>query len=302
MSSFLETLRNAIQVPGTERAPLLVHSDAFRARAVVRGLVRAERATSASTATPNAFEDLCARHVEALERIAGPRPIAFPTFNYDFPRTRFYAPASDVSQVGMLSEYARTRWATARRGGPMFPFACRPPESDDPFAAPQTGAIDPFGEDSIFGEIRRRGGHVILYGAPFISFTSVHHVERLCPARAHGGPVYRYDKVFDGVVRHEDGRESAVSVRYHCRPAGRTLGYDWDRLRVDAEREGFLRAFREEDTEVLVLDLARVCDYWLARVAEDPLYLLDAPTQGWMKPELDRLGRAFERSDFEETT
>ena len=57
--------------------------------------------------------------------------------------------------------------------------------------------LDPFGSDTVFGLIHRADGVVMMYGAPFNSFTAIHYIERLS-----GGPLYRYDKLFSGKVLH----------------------------------------------------------------------------------------------------
>lgn len=287
MSAFLESLTNAVaRSMHDETAPLLVHTDVFRARAAIE-----------TTREPHLMLE---RHMRALTAITGSHPLALPAFNYDFPKTRVYAPATDAAQVGVLAEHARTAWSGGRRGPPIFNFTCRAVGTKDPFDVPCAGTVDPFGTDSVFGSVHRGGGRILMYGAPWHTLTAIHYVERLSGFGASGGPAYRYDKVFEGTVRHIDGRVEPVALSYHCRPMGRALEYDWPRLREEAEREGVVEVFRAPGSEALLIDLPMLSAFWLHHLASDPLYLLDAPSRAWVEKDLSRLGRRFLRSDFEE--
>lgn len=275
MLPFRESLRHLISC-GAD-SPLLVHSDMFRARAAI-----------VSTSAP---QIMLARHIEALEDVAADRPLWFPAFNYDFTQTRVYRPSSDVSQVGALTEYVRTQWATWRCGPPVFNFCGK---SGSPPAVCSSGEVDPFDEKSLFAVLHRSCGNVLMYGAPFSTFTAIHYVERLS-----GGPLYRYDKLFPGVIEEPGNMDLSVQLRYHVRPMGRRLEYDWPRLQADAEAMGLVRSVKVPGSEVMHIRFAELCDYWLERLREDPLFLLDKETRNWVMPELDKFGRCFVITDFE---
>ena len=275
MSPYGESIR---QVLAQSSSPsVLVHTDVFRARAVI-----------INTSDPQLMLN---RHLDALEHICGDKTMFFPAFNYDYARTQKYDPGSDASQCGTLNEYARCNWANWRCGPPIFNFCGR--DRPHPTVA-ESGECDPFGSETVFSLLHRERGHVLMYGAPLSSFTAIHYIERLT-----GGPLYRYDKVFAGYVAHCNGRRSSVSLNYHCRPLGRSLEYDWPRLRADAEQEGLLRVLKAPGSEVLLLDMAMICDHWLNKLQADPLFLLDSATRVWVERELERLGRRFQITDFE---
>ena len=80
--------------------PVFVHSD----------LLGALRAIEPCTAR----NEMLKRHLTALEDAAAGRDLWFPTFNFDYCRTRLYSIAKDPSQSGPLSEYARVNWARWR--------------------------------------------------------------------------------------------------------------------------------------------------------------------------------------------
>jgi aminoglycoside 3-N-acetyltransferase len=276
VNPFIESIQNALAADKSD-SPLLAHADVFRARAAI-----------ANTSDPKL---MLYRHMAALLAISGDRPLCIPSFNYDFTRTRVYRPEHDASQVGVLTEHARTQWASWRCGPPVFNFSSNMP-TEPPI--PCAGEVDPFCPDTVFGLLHRTGGKVLMYGAPFSSFTFLHYIERLT-----GGPVYRYDKLFIGVVQEKDGIERPVQLNYHCRPMGKTLEYDWVKLRSDAQAQGIVHNFKAPGSEVLLIDIALICQFWQDQLQRDPLYLLDQDSRAWVEPELSRLGRRFVVSDFE---
>lgn len=276
MNPFIESIQNELAADKSD-SPLLAHADVFRARAAI-----------SNTSDPKL---MLSRHMAALLAISGDRPLFIPSFNYDFTRTRVYRPEHDVSQVGVLTEHARTQWATWRCGPPVFNFSSNMPTEP---SIPCAGEVDPFGPDTVFGLLHRTGDKVLMYGAPFSSFTFLHYIERLI-----GGPVYRYDKLFIGLVQEKDGIERPVQLNYHCRPMGKTLEYDWVKLRSDAQAQGIVHNFKAPGSEVLLIDIALICQFWQDQLQRDPLYLLDQDSRAWVEPELSRLGRRFVVSDFE---
>lgn len=276
MNPFVDSIQNALATDKS-KSPVLAHVDVFRTRAAI-----------ANTSDPKL---MLSRHMAALLSICSDRPLFIPSFNYDFTRTRFYRPKYDASQVGVLTEHARMHWASWRYGPPVFNFSSNmPTESSIPYA----GEVDPFGPDTVFGLIHRMGGKVLMYGAPFSSFTFLHYIERLA-----GGPAYRYDKIFVGVVQERDNVEKPVQLNYHCRPLGKRLEYDWLKLRSDTQAQGIVHSFKAPGSEVLLIDIALICQFLLNQLQRDPLYLLDQGSRAWVEPELSRLGRRFVVSDFE---
>lgn len=256
--------------------PALFHCDTQRTHLLVAG------APSRS--------QMLQRHLELIRELSDGRAVWVPTFNYDFCRTGRYDVAGDRSQVGVLTEAFRTDVAGWRTRCPVFNFAGTGVEPDVDLEGSRD--LDPFDIASAFGQLVEMGGSVVWYGAPFSSTTLIHHAERTV-----GGPHYRYDKLFTGVVTDRTD-EHAVQLRYHVRPMGQHLNYDWPRLVDDLLSEGVVLRL----TDRLPLYWSRAAalvQYWAERLHADPLYLLDPATRGWVEPELERLGRRFELSDFE---
>lgn len=268
-------LRLPNQMPA---GPVMVHSDARR--------------THALTAGSRTRLDALAGHVGIIAALAEGRDIWVPTFNYDFLRSGTYHVASDVSQVGPISEHFRVGHTAWRSECPVFNFAGT---GTDPTMGVVDGAtIDPFDDGSAFASLARLNGLVLWYGAPLSSSTIIHHVERRT-----GGPLYRYDKLFVGTVDGCSGDTKHATLRYHVRPWGKHLDYDWVRLESDVRAAGVLTTI-DHATSIAVAPAKELVDVWCDRLREDPLYLIDGESRAWIAPMLEKLGRRFEQSDFEE--
>jgi aminoglycoside 3-N-acetyltransferase len=266
-------IRDLVEKSGS--GPVFVHSDPFRAARLVK-----------PTRDRDSFLD---SHIAILREAAGERPLWLPAFNYDFPRTRIFDVTRSESQLGPIPERFRTHAAGWRTMIPMFSIAGT---GRDPQPRWETGT-DPFGEESFFGDLARNDGVVLYYGDTFHYNTLVHYAERVA-----GGPVYRYDKLFEGTVITSDGNAVEGSLNYHVRPMGMGLDYDWQRLLAEALDAGVCR---RDDThkEVLAASARALCELWVSEMRRDPFALLDRESRMWAEPQVEKLGRRFVMEDFE---
>lgn len=255
--------------------PMFVHSDPFRtARLVPRSRDRA---------------GLLDSHVELLVDAADGRGLWLPSFNYDFPRTHRFDMANDPCQLGPLPEHFRQTAEEWRTPVPIFSVSG---------AGANPGIrwgemTDPFGPESIFGRLYDQDGVVVYYGETFHYNTIVHFAERKT-----GGPLYRYDKIFRGVVVKESGKEIAGSLNYHVRPMGTGLDYDWTRLLSGAIDAGVCVRL-DGNPEVLAASARALTDHWVDSLAADPFSLLDDTTQAWTRLAYEKSRRRFTIDDFE---
>ncbi len=230
-------------------------------------------------------------HVQTLRSMAAGRSIWVPTFNYGYCRTGVYHVQGDASEVGSLSEYVRVNYAAWRSRCPVFNFAGSGPEPGWNF---KDGLeVDPFGSDSMFGDLVKLSGTLVWYGAPISSATIVHHALRVA-RRA----IYRYDKVFEGRILDESHQPQVISLRYHVRPHGRALRYDWSRIAADVRNAGILRELSNEHG-VVWAPASELVSFWVECLHNDALYFLNSEAVEWVSEALNRLGRPFELDDFE---
>lgn len=255
--------------------PLVVHSDLFRAGRFVPPLPTRDA--------------LLGAHVALLDGLGA--ELLVPAFNYQFPRTRRTDLRSAPVELGPLGEFMRSRWAGARTLDPVFSFLSREPRP--PHAVPDP--LVAFGPSTGFAEAAARDGAVLMYGAQLPALTLIHHAELLA-----GGPPYRYDKDFAGLVTDLAGRDHALTYRYHVRPMGEALDYDWARLEGRLVEAGALRRIVPFRPDLgFVLPVRAFLDVVCAELRRDPLWLLDAGSRAWVEPRLARLGRRFRLGDFE---
>ncbi|HUQ18272.1 MAG TPA: AAC(3) family N-acetyltransferase [Gemmatimonadaceae bacterium] len=260
---------------GLGSGPVFVHSDPFRAASLVP-----------RTKDRSAFTD---SHIDLLHASTDGRSLWMPAFNYDFPRTKSFDVANDESQLGPIPERFRTRVADWRTPIPIFSASGTGKALDLEWGE----KTDPFGDDSLFSRLVETDGVILYYGDTFHYNTIVHYAERVA-----GGPAYRYDKMFPGIVT--DGRRSKTSgsLNYHVRPMGMGLEYDWSGLLSRALNAGAcIRS--EEYSQLLASDAGTLTQFFVDEMRTDPLALLDTDTRSWVEPKLDQLGRRFELEDFE---
>ncbi len=255
--------------------PVIVHTDAAKTRSLTPG--------------QRYRWGFLAAHLAVIDGIVDGRAAWFPTFNYDFLGSGIYSIDNDHCQVGSINEFERVTRATWRSRTPVFNFAGA---ASEPEGTGESELIFPFDPLSPFGQCAAGDGTVLWYGAPFSSATILHHSESIA-----GGPPYRFDKDFRGVVR-SGAVERAVTLRYHVRPRGRHLDYDWERIIPDAMAAGIIR--RLGDTPVYWASAGDLVQHWANLQLRDPLALLDVESRDWVEPLVDALGRRFVRSDFEE--
>ncbi|MDD4438228.1 MAG: AAC(3) family N-acetyltransferase [Tissierellia bacterium] len=213
-----------------------------------------------------------------------------PVFNYNFPRSKIFNVQSDVSEIGVINEHFRKSYANWQTPIPIFSFA----GTGTYPVINENDEIDPFDEKSIFGYLHNNNSLIMYYGAMFSSTTFIHYVERVS-----GLLSYRYDKYFNGKIITKDC-EKDICLKYHVRPMGKEFNYDWIRLENDLINEGLLNCYKEPGTIIKIIRADILYNFWIYKITKDRLYFLDKESKMWIEPLLDKLGRSFLLSDFEQ--
>jgi aminoglycoside 3-N-acetyltransferase len=274
-SNFINNIQQTIDDCGM--GPLIVHSDVMYAMKAVK---------LASNVT-----DLLNAHIDALEYCASSRSLLFPTFNYQFPRTKLYCLKSTESEVGKLGEFARTHWADWRTDVPMYNFCGKGQKIN----LLHDKIINPFGENSVFAEVTNNDGVVLMYGTSVARSTIIHYIEHMI----EGGPLYRYDKEFHGVVKDENGVKKSITLINHVRPLVKHLAYDWDKIEQDLLADNILIPIKDGASFAFVYSAKKILDYVIRRIESDPFYLIDDESKVWAVPMIEKLERRLHLSDFE---
>lgn len=252
---------------------LLVHTD------LLRGFVLPQKAD----------ENLVNEHCRLIRGFA--KDIYIPAFNYDFPKKRIFNVKETPSRIGVINEHFRKHFADWQTPVPVFSFSGTgnlPPINCDDI-------IDPFESNSVFGYLYKKDSLLMHYGSGIAATTIIHFVERISNLL-----LYRYDKYFKGTVINNGGSETEITLKLHVRPLNMNLDYDWDRLEKELNENSLIKYFIDGPTSIKIIRIRDLVDFWLQKIKDNSLYLLNKESLEWVKPMLDRLKRPFVLSDFEE--
>lgn len=261
--------------------PVLVHSD------IGRGILTAKRGGFEISPgdIPGSLTDFLARLCSD-----GKEALTFPAFNYDFGSTLIFDLENDPIQVGALPESLRIAGEFERTEVPFFSFLRL--EAATPL---DEGPVLPFGEKSFFGHLSNEDGTILLLGVGVEALTFIHHVE----SSMIGGPPYRYEKAFSGVIRKQ-GRDVKCSVSMHVRPSGLWLEYDWPKIEQELRRYGVMKEFAELPG-LLAISARAAKSVLLERLQADPLYLLEPSSRRRVESHLVKGTTRLKIEDFEKS-
>lgn len=239
----------------------------------------------------NNREKCVSDHYEKISSIFEEFSIIMPSFNYKYLPTKEYNTQAP-SQVGVLSEYFRSKIATWRTLDPVFSFSgTKHIEFSDPIK--NNTIIDPFGPESFFNTLYVKNSLLLHYGSELKHTTLIHYIERKL-----GAVPYRYDKLFNGSV--SDGNDSYnIQYKYHVRPMGKHLDYNWNKIANELTAAGIYYSLNEGKTRIGFCNIQVMVDYLYAQLIKDPFYLLDDASKEWIFPKMEELGRNFMIQDFE---
>ena len=177
--------------------------------------------------------DMLKEHYDYLIEALGPdREVIFPTFNYDFPRTKIYDIIRDPCQVGALNEYVRKLNPAERTLTPIFNFVIL---NRHMFTLSCSKNV--FGSDSIFGQLTKNHGQMCFLGSLFErSNTFIHYIEDLAEVP------YRYPKRFKGVVIHPTGKKE-VEISYRIQPLEKILEYNISKIQKEAAKHKLIARY-----------------------------------------------------------
>ena len=228
-------------------------------------------------------------HLKKLKDLTKDSKLFFPSFNYSFLKNKIYNVNDDKSEVGLLSEFFRLKSSSWRSKVPVYSFS-----GEVNLDISENSIIDPFDKKSFFNFLNCSNSCMIHYGSSFRTTTLIHYVERISNSLD-----YRYDKIFKGRVINEEGLINEVSLKYHVRPLGYNLDYDWIKLEKDLIDENILKVFKQGKTKIMYFSVKELVCYWLHKLNEDSFYFLNQESKKWVLPKLEKLGRKFQIDDFE---
>jgi aminoglycoside 3-N-acetyltransferase len=178
--------------------------------------------------------------LESFRHAVGPDgTLVLPLFNFDFADGEPFDIRHTPSQMGALTEAARTSPEAVRTGHPIYSFAVLGRRADE-----FRGVVNRsgYGADSPFGIIHRLGGKIAVLDLPDVnSMTFYHYVEEL------EAVPYRYHKEFSGTYVDADGASAERTFSLFVRDLAQGVVTDVDRMGEELWRQGLYRGDRPGD-------------------------------------------------------
>lgn len=200
--------------------------------------------------------------------------LLIPAFNFDFTRGQAFDRRTSPSQMGALSEAARTMPDAVRTGHPLYSFVALG-AGRHRFAAIDNRSG--YGLDSPFATLLHSDGKIAVLDLPDQNSMTFYHYVEECE-----GVDYRYHKTFEGTVVDGEGHARPASYSLFVRDIARGVVTDvgnmerelWSRGLYGGDRPGEgsgLRVIRARDI------FAAVCEVIRGGRAEGMLYRLAPP-------------------------
>lgn len=175
--------------------------------------------------------------IDSLLRVVGAEgTIVFPLFNFDFPELKYFSMLTTPSQMGVLTEFARTNYEGFRTGHPIYSFYAIGRNS------PEFRGINNnsgYGTDSPFAKLVELDGKIASIDLEDQnSMTMYHYVEEMMSVD------YRYFKTFTGKYQNEFGTCSEESYKLFVRDLEKGVVTDVNRMGEILWREGLYKGYR----------------------------------------------------------
>lgn len=171
-----------------------------------------------------------------LNEVGSGGTLVFPTFNFDFPNSKYFSMQSTPSQMGKITEDARLLCNGVRTGHPIYSFFAIGKNSQ------QFANVDNksgYGENSPFALLREMDAKICIVDLQDQeSMTFYHHVEEMCNVE------YRFHKIFRGRYEDLEGVTSEKEYSLFVRNLQLGVQTDVNRMGELLWREGLYRGNR----------------------------------------------------------
>lgn len=205
--------------------------------------------------------------VDAFLDVLGPTgTLVVPTFTFSHggKPNPVFDPIQDPSEMGRISEVARTRFGARRSCHLLHSVAALGPHAEDITAVHGPSA---WAADGPFWKLYELDAHILMLGVPYLRCTFFHVIEQLVQVR------YRRWREVEAKVRDPDGRERPLPM-FGYSPKPGFAGNDFNKLgtmleerrlaQVGAVGNAVARRFRARDA----------LEIGLAEYRKDPLLLV----------------------------
>jgi aminoglycoside N3'-acetyltransferase len=172
--------------------------------------------------TGASYDQTALELVNCLKQLFNPQAVLIPTFTYTYTTSRIYHRLFSRSEVGRFSEEIRQQHIADRTPDPIFNVI---DISSELLSSITIDYKTAFGENSLYEYLDKQDCICFNIGLKELVSTQLHYVERL------NNVGYRYDKVFPGIVYHDEKNWEHIDYTYYVRNL--ELNPTWNRQKIE---------------------------------------------------------------------
>ncbi len=208
--------------------------------------------------------------IEALFDVLTPEgTLIMPAFNFDFNKGQPWDVRTTPSQMGIITEIARTDQRFKRVFHPIYSFSIA-----GKYAGELTGVRykSSYERSSVFGRLRDLDGKIMVIGLSYNnSMTFFHHIEQM------EGVDYRFIKYFTGEVTDENGKTWVDTFDMLVRDLDKGVHTMVDPMGALLEERGVIQSRRIGDADVKLMKANDVYRITAVEMRKDPnlLYYIE---------------------------
>ena len=201
-----------------------------------------------------------------LEVLGSTGTLGVPTFTFSHggKPNPVFDPIRDPSEMGLITEVARTRPGARRSHHLLHSVAALGPHAEEITAVHGPSA---WAADGPFWKLYELDAHILMLGVPYLRCTFFHVIEQLVQVR------YRRWREVDARVREPDGRKRPLPMfGYSPRPG--FVGNDFNKLGVILEERGLAQVSAVGNAVARRFWARDALEVGLAEYRKDPLLLV----------------------------
>ncbi len=184
--------------------------------------------------------------IEALLEVLTPEgTLIMPAFNFDFNKGKPWDVRTSPSQMGIITEIARTDPRFKRVFHPIYSFSIAGKHADE---LTRNHYKSSYERTSVFGRLRDLDGKIMVIGLSYNnSMTFFHHIEQM------EGVDYRFIKYFTGEVTDENGNTWVDTFDMLVRDLDKGVHTMVDPMGALLEERGFIQSCRIGEADVKLM-------------------------------------------------
>lgn len=208
--------------------------------------------------------------IEALLEVLTPEgTLIMPAFNFDFNKGKPWDVRMSPSQMGVITEIARTDPRFKRVFHPIYSFSITGKHAAELTQARYKSSYE---RTSIFGRLRDLEGKIMVIGLSYNnSMTFFHHIEQM------EGVDYRFIKKFTGEVTDENGSTWVDTFDMLVRDLDKGVHTMVDPMGALLEERGYIQSRRIGEADVKLMKANDVYAVTAVEMRKNPnlLYYVD---------------------------